>query len=190
MKTTAGERARELETMTEQLEAYLLDDRLYRTITVASERGDYLTKMTIGGMLERIADLQREGAAPAQVAAATTALERARRMMDDRFDQMLAREAKSNTDSWRWFLQSCEESPDNCARDYPQEVPIRLRLERLLEAGAGRPALDEARRETARLDERLRAHWQGGDGCHLPSEFPPERVWWLYGLPQEPQDSG
>lgn len=177
------QQARELQTMTEELENYLLDDRLFRTITVAGKQGDYLTKMTLGGMLERIADLQRAEHAPEVVEAAQGALERAQRVMGEAYDLMLAREAKSYADSWRWFLQSCEESPEECGRDYAQEVPLRLRLERLLEAGRDRPALDEARRESARLDQRLREIWQRGDAPLLESEFPREQVWWLFGRP-------
>ena len=45
--------------MSEHLQDYLLDERLYKTITVPSESGDRLIKMTIGAMLERLGQSER-----------------------------------------------------------------------------------------------------------------------------------
>ncbi len=176
---------RELDAMSSHLQDYLLGNDLFKTITVHSSSGDRLIKMTLGGMLERLEELGAQVETSPILRQAQDALALGRRQTPDRFYQMLAREAKSYTDSWNWFLQSCWEGERRCRTDYATEVPIRLRLERLLAEGEGHPALDEVRARTRALDERLRALWQAEDEPLLgdPSQYPRERYWWLYGQP-------
>lgn len=177
--------AQELTAMTSHLSDYLLGDRLYKTISVHGTGGERLIKMTLGGMLERIAEL---GSTP-ESRAATAALEQAQRTMPDRFFEMLGREAKSYTDSWNWFLQNCWEGDAKCRSDYAQEVGIRLRLERLLEYGGEHAALADSRQRLRSLDQRLQAIWASGEGPLVgeAASYPQERYWWLYGEPQ-PQE--
>lgn len=178
----------ELEAMTQHLEDYLLGDRLYKTITAHESGGDHLIKMTLGGMLERIAE--SEGPAPDSARAARDALALAQRTMPDRFFAMLGREAKSYTDSWNWFLQNCWEGDARCRSDYGQEVGIRLRLERLLDYGGSHAELSDSRLRLQKLDERLRAIWEPSSTPRQgnASDYPQERYWWLYGQPH-PQEA-
>lgn len=191
MPHDAESAARELRAMGAALEDYLLDESLFKTIGVPAERGDTLIKMTLGAMLERIAALDEQGSAPDVVADARAALDHARSMMGDRYFARLAREAKSYTDSWNWFLQNCWEGAASCAADYPTEVAARLRLARLLDEGEGRPELAEQRQRIQALDERLRAIWEPAPHALLvgdESRYPRERYWWLYGRPAPRRD--
>jgi hypothetical protein len=103
---------------------------------------------------------------------------------------MLGREAKSYTDSWNWFLQNCWEGDERCRLDYPQEVDLRLRLERLLAEGAGRPEMEDSRQRIRVLDERLRRIWSVADEplTGSPERYPREQYWWLYGNPTPQQE--
>jgi hypothetical protein len=182
----------ELTAMSEALQDYLLDDRLFKTITVSSPAGDRLIKMTIGGMLERLEELESQGAASQAVAQAREALERAKRSQPDRFYERLGREAKSYADSWNWFLQNCWEGAARCRSDYAQEVPIRLRLEQILAESGEHQELAESRRRVRTLDERLRSIWEEEDEPLLGNRdrFPRDPYWWLYGRPQPQPDNG
>lgn len=182
--------ARELQAMSERLEDYLLGNDLYKTISVHAPNGEHLIKMTLGGMLERIAELEAQGGATEVASQAREAIARGQRMMGDHYFEMLGREAKSYTDSWNWFLQNCWEGEARCRADYPLEVDTRLRLERLFEAGGERPELADSRQRVRSLDERLRAIWQPEDQpiSRDAAPYPREQVWWLYGRPQ-PQEA-
>ncbi|MGB0384375.1 MAG: hypothetical protein ACPGWR_06080 [Ardenticatenaceae bacterium] len=181
----------ELEAMTEHLQDYVLGGRLFKTITVFGAN-PHLIKMTLGGMLERMAELKtlEKDVSDSKVAEvvrqAEEALKREQRSQPNRFFKLLAREAKSYTDSWKWFLQNCWEGDARCASDYAQEVGIRLRLQRLLSYGGQHAELAESRQRIGSLDERLRTIWQEaehpiiGDKKH----FSPKEYWWLYGQPR------
>ncbi len=175
----------ELAAMVRHLEDYLLDNDLYKTITVTTPTGDHLIKMTLGGLLERMDEAETQGASDA-AREAREALERVKRMMPDRYYERLAREAKSYADSWNWFLQNCWEGEARCRADYAQEVDTRLRLERLFEEGGEHTDLAAARQRIRSLDQRLRDIWQESGTPLLgdTSRYPREQYWWLYGRPQ------
>lgn len=151
----------ELQAMTNHLQDYVLDGELYKTITVTSDHGDSLIKMTIGGMLDRIAALETTGGDISVVVAAREALAREQRSQAQGFSNLVAREAKSNADSWSWYLQRVAENEEQSIRDYPHEKGIRTRLERLLELGANDPALQATKTRVATLDRQLKEQWQG-----------------------------
>lgn len=176
--------------MRHHLQDYLLDDRLFKTISVQAPSGDWLIKMTLGGMLERMEELSERGDAGAQVQEAREALERAKRMMSEQYYTMLAREAKSYLDSWNWFLQNCWEGEPRCKADYPQEVAIRLRLAQIMEEAGGHDALAESHQRLQQLDERLQEIWQPGPFCMAQGNerYPREGYWWLYGHPEPQRD--
>jgi hypothetical protein len=167
----------ELQAMTANLQDYLLDGELYKTVTVKHATGEDLIKMTIGGMLDRIATLEENGETRDVVAAAKEAIAREQRSQPEAFWSLVAREAKSNADSWSWYLQRVEEGDEQAIRDYRFETGIRTRLERLLDLDNEQPTLNEARRRTATLDEKLQAMWQGS----TYSDY-----WWEHGSPRAP----
>ena len=168
----------ELQAMTDHLQDYVLDGELYKTVTVKGEQGESLIKMTIGGMLDRIAALEASGNASEMVAAAREALAREQRSQPQGFATLVAREAKSNADSWSWYLQRVTEGEEQSIRDYPQERGIRTRLERLLELGGTDVALQATKSRTATLDNQLKEVWQEGAGGARNG------YWWENGTPQ------
>jgi hypothetical protein len=165
----------ELQAMTDHLQDYVLDGELYKTVTVKGEHGDSLIKMTIGGMLDRIAALEANSESLEVVGAAREAVAREQRSQPEGFTALVAREAKSNADSWSWYLQRVTEGEEQSIRDFPQEKGIRTRLERLLELGGNEPALQDTKSRTATLDRQLKEHWQGNTT---------EGYWWENGSPQ------
>ncbi len=177
----------ELESMSDKLEDYLLDEELYKTITVHAPEGEHLIKMTIGGMLERLEELRAHDASNPVIVLAEGALERAQTVMPDRYFAKLAREAKSYTDSWNWFLQNCWEGDGRCRSDYAQEVPLRLRVARLLDSAGERPELADTRARVRSLDHQLEEIWEESDEPVLAGataeRYPVDRYWWLYGRP-------
>ncbi len=179
-----------LESMVNRLEAYLEDDRLFKTITAYTPAGEQLVKLTIGAILERLDELkQRSDLSDEERQKLTTLAERVaavKRRRPEAFYRKLAREVNSYADSWRWFLQSCEEGDRRCVQDYPFEVATRLRIQRLLDEGEGRPELEAARNRVAELDRRLRRIWKPGAFVlrgQSPGKYPADRYWWLYGHP-------
>jgi ElaB/YqjD/DUF883 family membrane-anchored ribosome-binding protein len=188
MHHTSEAIAYEIKAMIAELQDYLLDDRLFKTVTVSSPSGDQLIKMTIGGLLERMEALQAQeanGDVDDLRAEARAALDRARQSLPERYYEKLGREAKSYTDSWNWFLQNCWEGERRCRSDYTQEVPIRVRLEHLLQEGQNRPELADSRQRIRKLDEQLREIWEEEDApLHGNSDrYPRDQYWWLYGRP-------
>lgn len=172
----------ELRAMTANLQDYVIDGDLYKTITVKGDHGESLIKMTVGGMLERIAELTESGAATDVVTSAQEALAREQRSQPDNFWALVAREAKSYADSWQWYLQRLEEGDEQSLRDFKSEAGTRTRLERLLNLDEEQPTLNEARRRTAALDERLKAMWIDS-GTGSGTDF-----WWLHGMPKAPAE--
>ncbi|MBA3532862.1 MAG: hypothetical protein H0T73_13130 [Ardenticatenales bacterium] len=183
--------AQEVEAMSQQLQEYLLDERLFKTISVQTPQGDWLIKMTLGGMLERLNTLETQSVAPEIVHQARETLSQSKSMMAEQYYQKLGREAKSYTDSWNWFLQNCWEGEGRCRADYPQEVAIRLRLEQLLQEGESHAALADSRQRLQTLDERLRTIWEDGEAISPggTEHYPKGQYWWLYGRPQPQSDS-
>ena len=177
----------ELSVMTEHLSDYLLGDRLFKTISVPSTKGERLVKMTLGGMIERIAQLE-EGAPPGAaevIHEAKQALQQKQHSYAHYFFEKLAQEVKSYTDSWNWFLQNCWENESRCYSDYAAEVNIRLRLERLLACAGEHQQVADSRRRIRTLDGRLRGIWQEADKPIIGKEgdYPRAQYWWLYGHP-------
>ncbi len=183
-----------LEQMVDRLEEYLDDERLFKTITVHTPSGERLVKLTLGAVLDRLGGLTRRARSPEErrrLAALAEQLEHLKARRPEAYYHKLARELKSYVDSWRWFIQSCEEGDRRCAQDYPFEVTTRLRIQRLLDEGAGHPEVEALRRPVDELDRRLRARWQPGPFVlkgEPSDQYPPERYWWLYGRPNAEGD--
>lgn len=179
----------ELDAMIQHLENYVLDQRLFKTITVFGSKSNRLIKMTLGGMLERIAELEKEEENHERlqlIHKAKEALKREQIRQPKGFMALLARETKSYTDSWKWFLQNCWEEDAECAAAYAQEVALRLRLEYLLQYGGDHAELADSRRRVRLLDQRLSSIWEKSNTPILgrPNDFPADTYWWLYGQPR------
>ena len=108
----------ELDAMIQNLEDYVLDQNLFKTITVFGSKSNRLIKMTLGSVLERIHELERAGENNERlqlIHRAKSALSREEVRQPQAFVALLARETKSYTDSWAWFLQNCWEEDADCA---------------------------------------------------------------------------
>lgn len=179
-----------LESMVEHLHDYLDDDRLFKTITAYPPGGERLVKLTIGAMLDLMDELRHHGLTAPQEEKLTELEQHAGRVRQQHpspYYEKVARELKSYTDSWRWFLQSCEDGDRRCVREYPSEVSTRLRIERLLDEAGDRQEVAAGRRRVEKLDRRLRTIWSPGEFLldDAPAdEYPRDKYWWLYGRPR------
>lgn len=179
-----------LESMVEHLDDYLDGDRLFKTITAYPPDGERLVKLTIGAMLELTDELQAHSLTAAQEEQLTELEQHAgriRRQRSGAYYDKVAHELKSYADSWRWFLQSCEDGDRRCVTEYPNEVATRLRIERLLDEAGDRQEVADQRRRVEQLDQRLRNIWSPGEFVlrNAPADaYPRDTYWWLYGRPR------
>lgn len=179
--------------MVDEFENYLLEDSLYRQLRVETSAGDRMPKMSAGSLLAALRDLDyAENAGEltsdqaAQLAELTTTFGQLRKRHESSYRAKLARELKSQIDSWRWFLQDCRDDPARCREEYPFEVWIRNRIALLVdELGGQVPAEQQSRLQA--LDRDLRDVFVSGDFVlddALKGRFPKNRYWWLYGQPE------
>lgn len=179
-----------LASMVEHLDDYLEDDRLYKTITAYPPDGERLVKLTIGAILDLSDALHNRDLSAIQEEKLTELEQQAGRIRQQRasaYYSKIARELKSYADSWRWFLQSCEDGDRRCVTEYPDEVKTRLRLERLLREAGDRQEVADQRGRVKKLDRRLRDIWSPGDFVlhDAPADaYPRDTYWWLYGRPR------
>lgn len=181
------------EAMAAEFEEYLFGDDLYRQLMVKTSAGKRLQqKVSAGSFLEALCDLTFAADAghltPAQtdrVGQLADTLEQTARRYPSLYRQKLARELKSQIDSWRWYLQDCRDDPLRCQDDYRFEVRIRTRIALLSdELGDDAPSGQIARLQ--QLDHDLREILVPGDFLLDPSLrelYPHNRYWWLYGSP-------
>ncbi len=178
-----------LRAMADELEAYLIDDELYRTLIVHTPTGDQSLKMTIGDMLTRLHRLQRGGAdaegLEEEVAKIAAQIEQTSRELHTRMQERMVREIASRLNSLKWFLDDCEESQQRCRIEFPFEMRNRQRIEELLSALDGE--VDEALRQRIEtVDEKIRQITKSADFLwdeRLKPAFPRDPYWYLYLLP-------
>ncbi len=183
------------EAMVIELENYLFSDRLFYQLVVRTPFGDRQPKLTIGGLLERLHQLQwgREELDPAQcdgLEELHEAYADVKRRWSDLFEQKVRREIHSLLDSWRWFMQDCEDRHGRCQTEYASEVWIRTRIAWLMDELPGAD-LGEEQGRLARLDAQLNRVFRAGSFVWDPALepfFPRSDYWWLYGRPEIPED--
>jgi len=178
--------------MADEMEEHLLGDDLYRQLVIRTPHGDRMPKMSLGAFLETLAALEeaaKAGRLTVQQQQALTDVrqrfEELRRRFPTAYREKLARELKSNLDTWNWFLQECREDLQRCRDEYRFEVRVRNRIATLVDALEGHvPPQHAARLE--RLDAQLRRLLAPGPfvwAKELEARYPRDRYWWLYGLP-------
>lgn len=175
------------EAMVEELETYIINEDLYRTVITRTPAGEVRVQMTGGDLLARLHRLnaERPRLTPAQVQrldAAATGAQTIIKSLKGRFHARLQRELKARLDSLRWFLDDVSASPAAAKANYPYEIRHRQRIEEVVkELGGDLP--EELRGQLASLDNRLRATVIGGDFVWDPSlraAFPQSPYWYLY----------
>ncbi len=180
------------EAMVEEYEDYLLEDDLYRQLVVKTSAGNRMLKMTAGSLLELLDDLSYAGKGDQltsgqtqRLAELTGTVEELGGRYPSAYREKLARELKSQIDSWRWFLQDCRDNLSRCRGEYPFEVRIRNRIA-LLRDALGEHAPADQLSHLQRLDRELRGILVPGEFILDPGlrdRYPKDRYWWLYGRP-------
>lgn len=173
--------------MADELEAYLVNNDLYRTITVPFPQGAQNVQMTGADLLTRLYRLQGERATlspplQGQIDALQQRATRTIYSLRTRFHARLEREVKARLDSLRWFLDDCLADRQRCHVEFPFEMRNRQRIEEALkEMNYQLP--EELQRTLQRIDERIRLLAVAAPFVwdeRLRPLFPPERYWYLY----------
>lgn len=176
--------------MTEELEDYIINNDLYRTVIARTPRGDEKLSMTGGDLLTRLHRLQgeRDRLAPEQQHQLDQVSQQAESTiysLRTRFHALLRRELKARVDAMRWFLDDCLGDPKRCRANYPYEIRNRQRIEEILKRVD--TELDDNEREMlGALDQRIRMLTHGTGflwDAQLASVFPPSPYWYLYVTP-------
>ncbi len=174
--------------MVKELEDYIVEDELFRTVAVrVPGTGDMNIKMTGGDLLTRLYRLsqERDRLTPAQQQQYDETAAEARRIirsLKTRFHQRLQREIKSRLDSLRWFIDESGEDLTRGRANYPFEVRNRQRIEEILKELAGDLPQTLAA-ELAAVDSQLSAMRMGSEfvwDTSLRSVFPQKPYWYLY----------
>ena len=184
------------EAMVAEFEEYLFDDDLYRQLMVRTSAGNRLQQMmSAGSLLEALRDLtfateagHLTTAQADRVRELVDSSEQTARRYPSLYRQKLARELKSQIDSWRWFLQDCRDDPVRCQDDYRFEVRIRTRIALLCDELSDYAPPDQIAR-LQQLDRDLQDILVPGEFILDHSRrdrYPQDRYWWLYGSPQRP----
>jgi hypothetical protein len=179
-----------VEAMIGELEEYIVNDDLYRTVLLNTSRGDERINMAGGDMLARLYRLQgqREQLSPdlqARIDSAQTRADEIIYSLRTRFDDRLHREMKARLDSLRWFIDDCIGEAQRCRANYPYEIRNRQRIEEILKRIE--PDLNDEERESLKVvDHRIR---QFTHGCpfiwdeSLEPIYPRSPYWYLYITP-------
>ncbi len=126
----------EAEAMANELEDYLLGDRLFRQIVVETPMGTRRPKMTLGCLWERIQHLQSAvDLGPEdqkRLAAVQDAWDTARRLYPEQFKRKLRRELDSYLKNWKYYLEQRASDPERWDADKKAELRNRRRVEQVL----------------------------------------------------------
>lgn len=127
----------EAEKMADELEDYLLSDKLFWQISVDTPLGTRQPKMTLGSLYERIQDLERhvDELGPndsRRLQQIKLAWEEARQRFPQQWQDKLRREFKSYMHNWRYFLEQRASNPERWSQEYKFEVRNRERARLVL----------------------------------------------------------
>ena len=128
----------EAEKMADDLEDYLLSDKLFWQISVDTPLGTRQPKMTLGSLYERIQFLQEhvEELGPndrARLARIQHAWEQAQQQFPAQWQEKLRREFKSYMHNWQYFLEQRSPNSERWAQEYKYEVRNRERARLVLQ---------------------------------------------------------
>lgn len=178
------------DTFAAELEVYLVDDQLYRTVFVTTPAGSQSLQMTGGDLLARLYRLQQDranlsAAEQAQLDEVQQRTESTIYSLRTRFHQRLQREAKARLSSLKWFLDDCRTDRQRCRVEFPFEIRNRQRLEEILKELEYKPG-EAIETELHAIDGRIRAMAKASGFIwdeQLKPIFPHQPYWYLYMLP-------
>lgn len=176
--------------MTAELEAYIVNDDLYRTITVRLADGDHNLQMTGSDLLSRLHRLQTDRSllnATQQTELDAIQKQRAETIysLRTRFHERLQREIKARLDSLRWFLDDCTQDNQRCRVEFPFEIRNRQRIEEACKE-LGADFSPDLQTSLQKVDERLRRMTAASSFIwdeKLKTAYPINPYWYLYVRP-------
>jgi signal transduction histidine kinase len=176
-----------VEAMIADLETYIVQDEVYRTILAPTGAGNRKLRMSGGDLLARLHRLQGERAdltadEQARLDAAQAEADRIIYSLKTRFLERLSREMKARLDSLTWFLDDWDDEPRRGRSDYPFEIRNRQRIEEILKQLKDKIS-DDLNASLAKVDRRIRQHTQNSGFIWdepLQKVYPPETYWYLY----------
>lgn len=173
--------------MVEELEDYIVNEKVYRTVVVRTSQGDQRLQMTGGDLLTRLYRLQmeRDRLTPQEQATLDSVAAESEKTiysLKTRFHQQLVRELKARTDALKWYLEEAATDSTQARTNYAFEIRNRQRIEEIVKAlGTGVP--QEAAAALASVDRRLRGLKRGDQfvwDASLLDVFPRGVYWYLY----------
>lgn len=178
------------EVMVKELEDYLINDDLYRTVIVRTSAGDRKYQMSGGDFLARLGRLQGEremlsADEQRRLDAVQETAEAVIRSLRTRFSERLNREFKARLDAIRWFMDECDDNREKCREEYPFEMRNRQRIEEIL-GRLGDDASPALLTSLEQVDRRIRQYTHPSNfvwDSRLEKVYPPDRYWFLYRRP-------
>jgi len=179
-----------VEAMADELEAYIVANELYRTLSLRTAEGNQTLQMTGADLLTRLYRLQGERnllSTPdqARLDAVQTRVDDTIYGLRNRFQERLQREIKARLDSLKWFLDDCLADRQRCRVEFPFEMRNRQRIEEALKMMSYQ--LPEAQQSFLRqIDARIRQVALPGEFLwdeRWQAIFPPQPYWYLYVRP-------
>ncbi len=178
------------EGMAAELEDYIIDEELYRTMTVRTSEGDQRLKMTGGDLLSRLHRLQavRTQLPPDQqvrLDAVQKTAETTIYSLRTRFHDRLKREIKARLDSLKWYLDDFAQDQRRARAEFPFEIRNRQRIEEIKKE-LGENLTPELATAINQIDHRIRMVSSGSSfiwDAQLKPAFPPSPYWYLYVTP-------
>jgi len=149
----------EAEKFADQLEDYLLSDKLFWQISVETPLGTRQPKMTLGSLYERLQELKAHidelGPNDRQrLEKIERAWEEARKRFPEQWQEKLRREFKSYMNNWTYFLEQRATNPERWAQEYKFEVRNRERARLVLQL-LGPEAAADLMKEYERVEKTL-----------------------------------
>lgn len=186
--------------MVQELEPYLLQDQLYRTITVPTGSGHRKQQMTLTDLFSRINRLQKvaDELNPDEKDTLNVVhqqIAQIRAQYQAAFEARLLRELKAHLNGLRWFLDDCMAAkPQEMRRyhiDFPFEMRNRQRIEEALHLFSCELSaellhtLHDTDRKIREVSVSAPFIWDK----KLQAIYPNEPYWYLYRRPPLPLDS-
>jgi hypothetical protein len=179
-----------LESLADELEAYIVKDDLYRTVRVHTPAGDQMVQMSGGDLLTRLFRLsgERDKLSPDQqvrLDSKRVQVEKTIYSLRTRFHERLNREVKARLDALSWFLDECASDPARGRGEYPFEIRNRQRIDVIL-VELGSDLTPDLKAQISRVDDRIRLMVKPASFAwdpRLEPLFPRAQYWYLYSSP-------
>ncbi|HVO41057.1 MAG TPA: hypothetical protein VMT34_00465 [Aggregatilineales bacterium] len=171
-----------VEAMASRLKPYVYEAELYGLMP-----GDY-PRLTLGGLLMRLARLPHLPLSPAQQAVLATAhsqLDEIQKEWAVAYEGKIQREVKARILSLNQYLDECPGDPHGCADHYPSAIEKRVMLEALsAEAERLNILSQEMKGGISAVDNKIHRFFDRSDtfvwDAQLIPAYPPDPFWYLY----------